>query len=120
MASSRVSYDWMPTTGPNTSRAHTFMSGVTSVSNVGTSTPSSPTWPPTATLAPSATASSTHDVTRSRSPVEMRADTSVSSDSGSPTTNDATRSARASVNSGATERCTYTRCVEMHDWPAWL
>ena len=80
----------MATTGPKTSCAHTFISGVTSVSIVGPSTPSPPTSPPEATLAPWATASAIHAVTRSRSPVEISDDTSVASSIGSPTTSDYT------------------------------
>ena len=95
------------------------MSGVVSVSTVGSSMPSR-TFPPHATVAPSATASSIHDVTRSVSPFEMSDDTSVASSSGSPTTSASTSGTSSPSIRAAIDSCTYTRWVEMHDCPAWL
>ena len=97
------------------------MSGVTSVSTVGSSTPSSSTLAADDHLAPSATASSIHDLTRSRSLGEMSADTSVASSSGSPTTSvDTSRDERVEERVGDRSCWTSTRWVEMQDWPAWL
>jgi hypothetical protein len=79
---------------------------VAPVSTVGRSTPSSPTSPPIATLAPASSASSIHCLTRSVSPAEMSADTSVSSSSGGPTTRVATASTRAATKSSWIERWT--------------
>ena len=54
---------------------------------------------------------------RSR-PSSMRALTSVASSSGSPTTSARTPSPSRARKPSAIERCTKTRCTEMHDWPA--
>src|SRR5262249_34561929 len=51
---------------------------------------------------------------------EMRADTSVASSSGSPTTRASTSGTSASRKEPSIDSCTYTRWVEMHDCPAWL
>ena len=82
------------------------MSGVTSVSTVGWSTPSAVSSPPVATLAPAASASSTHEATRRARAGEISADTSVASSSGSPTTRLRTPSTSSAVKSSAIERCT--------------
>src|SRR4029078_1542912 len=118
-----LSSEWyaaMATTGPNTSIEHTFMSGLALAMTVGRKTPPSSTDPPVKTLAPAASASATHETTRSVSLCEMRADTSGDAVSGSPTTNVLTWSTNAAVKSSAIELCTKIRCVEMQLCPAWL
>ncbi len=87
----------MLSTGPNTSRAQTFMSRVTSVRTVGRSRPSAST-PPVASVAPWSTASSIQPLTRSVSPSLMSDATSVVSSRGSPTFNAATAGTSLSMN----------------------
>ena len=82
------------------------MSSVTSVRTVGRSTPSPVRSPPEAIVAPAAVASSIQLFTRSVSPGSIRADTSVSSSDGSPTTSDSTSFTRASVKSAAIDSWT--------------
>ena len=75
----------LPTTGPNTSLQLTSMSGVTPVSTVGRSMPST-SEPPATIVAPAATASPTQPWTLAVSFWLISEETSVASSRGSPTT----------------------------------
>src|SRR5207244_3561934 len=76
------------------------------------------TLPPQRISAPCEAASSIQLATRSRSPSLINDDTSVWSSSGSPTFNASTCPTSASTNASCTSAWTYTRWVEMQDWPA--